>query len=71
MVDGFFLDKMSLSDFNDYDKLIKIWLGNFDVKKSVFKNVKSIIFKVFNKDLIRYIFVIIIYKLMENEKLLI
>ncbi len=71
LTDGFFSDKMSLSDFNDYDKLIKTWLGNPDVKKSVLKNVKNIISKAFNKSSIRHTFATIIYKLMQSEKLLI
>lgn len=71
LADGFFSDKMSLSDFNDYDKLIKTWLGNPDVKKSVLKNVKNIISKAFNKGSIRHTFATIIYKLMQSEKLLI
>ncbi len=71
LTDGFFSDKMSLSDFNDYDKLIKTWLGNPDVKKSVLKNVKNIISKAFNKGSIRHTFATIIYKLMQSEKLLI
>ncbi len=47
LTDGFFSDKMSLSDFNDYDKLIKTWLSNPDVKKKVVKNVKNILNRAF------------------------
>lgn len=62
---------MCIIDFNDYDKLIKIWLIDLIVRNKVVENVKNIIKKVFVKDFIRYIYVILIYKLMKNEIVLI
>lgn len=71
LTNGFFSDKMRITDFNDYDKLIKTWLADQNVRNKVVENVKSIIKKAFAKDSIRYTYATLIYKLMKNETALI
>nr|BBJ33363.1 hypothetical protein MBKG4397_5290 [Mycoplasmopsis bovis] len=71
LTEGFFSDKLSINDFNDYDMLLKTWLNKYEVRKSVVKNVKSIIEKAFSKHSIRRTFATLIYKLMENEESLV
>ncbi|UOE63478.1 SGNH/GDSL hydrolase family protein [Mycoplasmopsis bovis] len=71
LTNGFFSDKMSFIDFNDYDKLIKTWLSNSDVRSKVVKNVKNILNRAFAKNSIRYTYATMIYKLMKNEQTLV
>ncbi len=71
LTNGFFSDKMSFIDFNDYDKLIKTWLSNSDVRSKAVKNVKNILNRAFAKNSIRYTYATMIYKLMKNEQTLV
>ncbi len=71
LTNGFFSDKMSFIDFNDYDKLIKTWLSNSNVRSKVVKNVKNILNRAFAKNSIRYTYATMIYKLMKNEQTLV